>query len=129
MMQTGDFCYAGDYSATIHGKTRVKMNPKTKTYDRNEKVHAVRRVIEKGHCPHRVAADLEVMTEELHCWIRRYATPSAKNSGRLRLKTPSDELLELRRERDTLTQERELLKKLTEGIPVTLEMVRCDPFS
>jgi transposase-like protein len=81
------------------------MDPKINAYDRAVKIHAVRRVIEEGHCPHRIAAELEINSEQLQNWIRRYAISTEEGPGRFRLKTSADELRELRREVESLKHE------------------------
>jgi transposase-like protein len=88
------------------------MNAKHKSYDKIAKVRAVRRVIQEGHCPHRVAAELDVMAEQVHDWISRYTMPVVMNSCRLRLKTPIDELHEFRKQVESLRHERDLMEKL-----------------
>ena len=77
------------------------------SHGRIDKVRAVRRIIEDGHCPHHVAADLAITAEQVHHWLRRYATPAEHAPGSLRLKTPADELRELRREHESLKRELE----------------------
>ncbi len=81
------------------------MDPKITVYDRAVKIHAVRRVIEEGHCPHHIAAELEIKAEQLQNWIRRYAISAEGSPGRFRLKTSADELRELRREVESLKHE------------------------
>ena len=81
------------------------MDSKINVYDRTVKIHAVRRVIEEGHCPHHIAAELEIKAEQLQNWIRRYAISTEGAPGRFRLKTSADELRELRREVESLKNE------------------------
>ena len=88
------------------------MKQQRRRCNRKEKLHAVRRVIEDGHHPHRVAAEIDIRPEQLHTWIDRYAIHAEKGAGSLRLKTASDVLHELRREREELRSEREYFRML-----------------
>ena len=92
------------------------MSLKRNIHDRAAKLHAVRRVIQDGHCPRHVAADLDIKTEQVHNWIRRYATPMAKTPSRLRLKTPIDELQELRRDSESLKLEQEFFREILDNV-------------
>jgi transposase-like protein len=77
------------------------------SHKRAAKVNAVRRIIENGESLRQVAADMAVSMQILQKWLAIYATPVAHESSCLRLKTPADDLRELRQEREELRQERE----------------------
>ena len=91
------------------------MDSKQESCDRTLKVRAVKRVIENGHDPHSVAAELGIKAEQLEAWVSRYATPADEIPNRLRLKTPIEELQELRREGEFLKRERDFIKQATEN--------------
>ena len=92
------------------------MNLERSVFDRDSKINAVRQVIEDGHCPFSIAAGLQIKSDQLHRWIRRYAIPSEHSPGRMRLKTAVDELWELRCVVETLKREQEQYKKILAGV-------------
>jgi transposase len=83
-------------------------------YSREFKVEAVRMITEKGLPVTQVARDLGIDRTLLTKWKHEViADPREAFPGKGRLKTVDEELHRLRKEVETLKQERDILKKAT----------------
>jgi transposase len=85
---------------------------KRRRFDRQFKLEAVRLVTERGHSVAQVARDLGVRPDMLRRWQRQAAAdPKESFPGLGRPKESDREVLELRRQLQRVSEERDILKK------------------
>jgi transposase len=85
---------------------------KRKVYTREFKVEAVRLASESGHSVAQIARDLDLGENTLWKWVKQFKTdPQQAFPGKGRMKPLEEENRRLRRECQTLRQERDFLKK------------------
>lgn len=90
----------------------MEPEKKRKVYTREFKVEAVRLATEAGQSVSQVARDLGLNENTLWRWRRQFKDdPPTAFPGRGRLKPQEEEVRRLRREVQTLRQERDFLKK------------------
>jgi transposase-like protein len=65
---------------------------------------------------HQVATDFGITDFQLHQWLCRHAIPLGDVPNLFRLKTSTEELQELRRERDLLKREQDFLRKFIANV-------------
>jgi len=79
-----------------------------KRYPEEFKLAAVRQITEGGYSVYDVAKRLDVTSDSLYAWVRRYGPDAAKYQTKA---TEQAELNRLRKELKRVTEERDLLKK------------------
>lgn len=88
------------------------MSQERRRYTREFKLEAIRLSEESGKPIAEVARDLGINVKRLYRWRRRYREHGEQAfPGSGRLTEPDDELRRLRRELETVQQERDILKK------------------
>ena len=89
------------------------MAKKTRrSYDNEFKREAVRLVIEEGRKASEVERNLGITKSLLHRWVREMKEdPKEAFQGKGRLKQPDEELRRLKRELESVKEERDILKK------------------
>lgn len=85
---------------------------KRRRFDRQFKLEAVRLITERGHSVRQVARDLDLRPDMLRRWRRQVEEdPEQAFPGLGRTKEADRELLEMRRQLQRVTEERDILKK------------------
>ena len=85
---------------------------KRKSYSREFKVEAVRLITEKGYSIAEASRNLGIDYSVLRRWKNQLADDSQDTfPGKGRLKAPDEELRQLKRELERVTEERDILKK------------------
>lgn len=79
-----------------------------KRYPEEFKLAAVRQITESGYSVYDVAKRLDITSDSLYAWVRRYGPEAAKYQMK---STEQAELNRLRKELKRVTEERDLLKK------------------
>ena len=88
------------------------VRKKTKTYTREFKLEAVRLITEKGYSIAEASRNLGVEYSVLRRWKKQLADdPQHAFPGKGRLKAPDEELRQMKRELERVTEERDILKK------------------
>ena len=89
------------------------MGIKRRHFDRQFKLEAIRLIAERGQSVGQVARDLGVRPDMLRRWQQQVAAdPEQAFPGVGRPKETDREVLELRRQLQRVTEEREILKKV-----------------
>jgi transposase len=85
---------------------------KRKTYNREFKLEAVRLITEKGYSIAEASRNLGVEYSVLRRWKNQLAgDPQHAFPGKGRLKAPDEELRQMKRQLERVTEERDILKK------------------
>lgn len=85
---------------------------KRKTYSREFKLEAVRLITENGYSIAEASRNLGVEYSVLRRWKKQIANdPQHAFPGKGKLKAPDEELRQLRRKLERVTEERDILKK------------------
>lgn len=88
------------------------MSEERRTYTREFKLEAIRLSEQSGKTVAEVARDLGINVKQLYRWRSRYCVDGEQGfPGSGRLAEPEEELRRLRRELETVQQERDILKK------------------
>lgn len=81
----------------------------SKRYPEEFKIKAVKQVTEKGHSVADVVNRLGTATHSLYAWVKRYGPDSSQHQAQ---SDESAEIRRLRKERQRVTEERDILKKV-----------------
>ena len=88
------------------------MAQRRRQFDKQYKLDAVRMIEDSGRSIASIARDLGVHPNNLYKWRQELlADPHQAFPGKGKLKAEDEELRRLRRENETLKQERDILKK------------------
>ena len=83
-----------------------------RSFSREFKEEAVRMITESGHSLSQVGRDLDIRPDMLRRWRRQFQEdPEQAFPGVGQRKSRDDEMWQLRRQLDRVTQERDILKK------------------
>ena len=85
---------------------------KRKSYSREFKIEAVRLITEKGYSIAEASRNLGIDYSVLRRWKQQLADdPQHSFPGKGKLKAPEEQLRQLKRELERVTEERDILKK------------------
>jgi len=88
------------------------MGPTRRSFSREFKEEAVRMITESGHSLAQVGRDLDIRPDMLRRWRRQLqGDPEQAFPGVGQRKSRDEEMWQLRRQLDRVTQERDILKK------------------
>jgi transposase len=88
------------------------MGAKRRRFDRQFKLEAVRLITERGHSLSQVARDLDLRPDMLRRWRRQAEEdPEQAFPGLGRAKESDREVVDLRRQLQRVTEERDILRK------------------